>query len=144
MKTSETILVVDDDPAVRKFICHCLSRQGYVVLEAASGAEAIELCRANKGTIALGLFDVIMPGIHGPILKRSLEELHPELRVLFMSGFPHVEFINRGMEDFISKPFTCQTLLARVRGILKEGQSKIAILSPAGVLKAQSLPTVSR
>ena len=132
MKTSETILVVDDDPAVRKFICHCLSRQGYVVLEAASGAEAIELCRANKGTIALGLFDVIMPGIHGPELKSSLQKLYPELRVLFISGFPHVEFINRGMQDFISKPFTSQTLLARVRQALKEGQSKVAVFRSAG------------
>ena len=130
MKTSETpILVVDDEPAVRKFICHCLRRQGYTVLEAASGAEAIELCRTIKGRVVLGLFDVIMPGIHGPNLKHSLEKLYPELRVLFMSGFPHVEFINRGMEDFISKPFTCQTLLTRVRGILNEDPSKFPALS---------------
>ena len=142
MKTSDTpILVVDDDPMVRKFIGHCLRRQGYVVLEAASGAEAIELCRANKGRIALGLFDVIMPDIHGPILKRSIERIYPELRVLFMSGFPHVEFINRGMEDFISKPFTCQTLLARVREALKEGgQSTISLLRSAG---AKPYPTLS-
>src|SRR5438876_4633766 len=133
MKTNEMqILVVDDDPMVRKFICHCLRRQGYVALEAASGAEAIELCRAHKGTIALGLFDVIMPGIHGPELKSSLQKLYPDLRVLFISGFPHVEFINRGMQDFIAKPFTSQTLLARVRQALKEGQSKVAIFSSAG------------
>jgi len=133
MKTSEMpILVVDDDQMVRRFICHCLRRQGYVVLEAASGAEAIELCGAHKGTIALGLFDVIMPGIHGPELKKSLQKLYPELRVLFMSGFPHVEFVNRGMQDFISKPFTSQTLLARVREALKEGQSKVAIFRSAG------------
>jgi len=131
MKTTEKpILVVDDEPAVRKLVCHCLRRQGYVVLEAASGAEAIELCRTAKGDVSLGLFDVIMPGIHGPNLKHSLEKLYPELRVLFMSGFPHVEFINRGMEDFISKPFTCQALLARVRGMLKEDPSNIADSEP--------------
>ena len=126
MKTSETILVVDDDPAVRKFICHCLSRQGYVVLEAASGAEAIELCRANKGRIALGLFDVIMPDIHGPILKRSIERIYPELRVLFMSGFPHVEFINRGMEDFISKPFKVEEVVAIARRALDQAERSTA------------------
>jgi len=91
MKTSDMpILVVDDDPMVRKFIGHCLRRQGYVVLEAGIGGGSDELCRANKGRIALGLFDVIMPDIHGPILKRSIERIYPELRVLFMSGFPHV------------------------------------------------------
>jgi FixJ family two-component response regulator len=65
-------------------------------------------------------------------LKKSLQKLYPELRVLFMSGFPHVEFINRGMQDFISKPFTSQTLLARVREALKEGQSNVAIMRTAG------------
>src|SRR5260370_30627071 len=132
MKTSETpILVVDDEPFVRRFICHCLEQQGYLVLEAASGAEAIELCRTNKGPISLGLFDVIMPGICGPNLKHSLEQLYPDLRVLYMSGFPHVDFINRGMEDFLSKPFTGQTLLARVQGMLNGHSSILAIVTMA-------------
>src|SRR5882724_46544 len=114
MKTSETpILVVDDEPLVLRFICQCLRQEGYPVLEAASGADAIELCRTNKGPISIGLFDVIMPVICGPDLKHSLEQLHPDLRVLYMSGFPEVECIHRDMENFIAKPFTCRDLLAR-------------------------------
>ena len=125
MKTTETpILVVDDEPLVLRFICQCLRQEGYAVLEAASGADAIELCRTNKGPISLGLFDVIMPGICGRDLKHSLEQLYPDLRVLYMSGLPEMEFNHEfnhhDMEHFIAKPFTCRDLLARVQGMLTE------------------------
>jgi two-component system cell cycle sensor histidine kinase/response regulator CckA len=114
----KTILVVDDEPVVRKLIHFCLQRKGFEVLEAASGAAAIEICQSHRGEIALALIDVIMPGIHGPQLVKCLNKLNPEIPVLYMSGFPHIEAINRGMADFISKPFTAAKLLAHIREIL--------------------------
>jgi len=116
----ETILVVDDEQLIRKLIHFCLKRHGYTVLEASSGAEAIEICKIHKGKIDLALVDVIMPGLHGPHLKRSPDKLHPDMHMLFMSGFPHVEAINRGMDDFVSKPFTCERLLKQVHSALTD------------------------
>ena len=116
---TETILVVDDESVVRKLIHYCLKKRGYTVLEAASGAAAIEICQAYKGKISLALIDVIMPGIHGPHLKRCLEKLNRDIPVLYMSGFPHIEALNRGMDDFLSKPFTCEALLAKVGAAIK-------------------------
>ncbi len=115
---TKTILVVDDEPVVRKLIQYCLKRRGFVVLEAASGAAALEICQTHRGEIALALIDVIMPGIHGPQLVRCLNKLNPEIPVLYMSGFPHIEAMNRGMADFISKPFTSDSLLARIREVM--------------------------
>ena len=115
---TETILVVDDESIVRRLINYCLKRRGYAVLEAASGAEAIETCVAHKGKIDLALVDVVLPGLHGPQLARQLKRLIPEIRVLYMSGFPHVEAINRGMDDFISKPFTIDKFLEQIREAL--------------------------
>lgn len=114
----KTILIVDDEPVVRKLIHFCLKQRGFEVIEASSGAAAIEICQSHRGEIALALIDVIMPGIHGPQLVKCLNKLNPEIPVLYMSGFPHIEAINRGMADFISKPFTAARLLARIREIL--------------------------
>ncbi len=116
---TETILVVDDEAVVRKLIHYCLKKRGYTVLEAASGEQAIQICQTYKGKISLALIDVIMPGIHGPHLERCLDKLGLGIRVLFMSGFPHIEAINRGMDDFISKPFTCENLLAKIRAAIE-------------------------
>ena len=115
---TETILVVDDEAVVRRLIHYCLKKRGYTVLEAASGEQAIQICQNHKGKISLALVDVIMPGIHGPHLERRLEKLDRDIRVLFMSGFPHIEAINRGMDDFISKPFTFENLLAKIRATI--------------------------
>jgi DNA-binding NtrC family response regulator len=114
---TKTILVVDDEAIVRKLIRYCLRRRGFEVLEAASGSEAIEICQTHN-EIALALIDVIMPGIHGPQLVKCLNKSNPQIAVLYMSGFPHIEALNRGMGDFISKPFTSEILLDRIREVL--------------------------
>ena len=115
---TETILVVDDESVVRRLIHYCLKKRGYTVLEASSGREAIEICQTHKGKISLAIIDVIMPGIHGPHLERCLDKLNHDIRVLYMSGFPHIEAINRGMDDFLSKPFTRENLLTKVGAAL--------------------------
>jgi len=63
-----------------------------------------------------------MPGIHGPQLVKCIHKANPEIPVLYMSGFPHIEAINRGMADFISKPFTSERLLVRIREVLSAQQ----------------------
>ena len=112
---TETILIVDDEPIVRKLIRVCLKGRGYTILEAESGSAAINVCLSHKGAIDLALIDVMMPGIHGPQLQRMLNKLDPNLKILYMSGFPHIEAINRGMGDFLSKPFMLETLFSKIR-----------------------------
>jgi two-component system cell cycle sensor histidine kinase/response regulator CckA len=126
MTRPKTILVVDDEACVRKLIQICLKKKAYNVLEAASGAAAIEICQTHRGKIDLAIVDVIMPGIHGPQLEKCLNKLNPEIRVLYMSGFPHVEAINRGMDDFLSKPFSIDNLLKQVRTRLEAGEAGAA------------------
>jgi two-component system cell cycle sensor histidine kinase/response regulator CckA len=115
---SETILVVDDDEAVAKVTAFCLEKRGYAVLLAASVAKALETLRTHDERVDLVISDVMMPGEHGATLEQRLRELHVDIPILFMSGFPHIEAINRGMDDFVSKPFDCETLAAQVESAL--------------------------
>jgi len=124
--------VVDDDTAVRRLMLYCLKTRGYTVLEASSGAQALEICQTHKGKISVALIDVIMPGIHGPQLERCLDKLRLDIRVIYTSGFPHIEAINRGMNDFLSKPFTCEALLAKVGAAVDKAAPTQAIELPAG------------
>ena len=96
---TETILVVDDESVVRRLIHYCLKKRGYTVLEAASGAEAIEICQTHKGKISLALVDVIMPGIHGPNLERCLDNLFRSLSQTGVYDF-HSRITQRAHDDF--------------------------------------------
>ncbi len=118
----ETILVVEDERAVRKMTRLILERAGYSVVEAAAPDEAQEIFRARPSSIDLMISDVVMPGAHGPALFKQLIVEHPALRVLYMSGYTDDEIIRAGRleggENFMEKPFTSQRLLERVREIL--------------------------
>ncbi len=111
---TRSILVVDDEPVVRGLIRDCLNRRGFEVIDASSGAAAVEICQTQRD-ICLALVDVVMPGINGPKLVHCLSKLNPEIQILYMSGCPDAEAVNRGMVDFISKPFTCSNLMRRIR-----------------------------
>src|SRR5882724_6106125 len=114
----ETILVVDDEKSVLSITCALLSGNGYDVLEAASGAEAIEICQARKSAIHLLLTDVMMPNMTGPQLAERLHALYPDTRVLFMSGYEDYQFEKYRpfpFKSFMRKPFTPSVLLATVR-----------------------------
>jgi two-component system cell cycle sensor histidine kinase/response regulator CckA len=118
----ETILVVEDEGAVRTMTRLILERAGYSVVEAAAPGEAQEIFRARPSGIDLMISDVVMPGAHGPALFKQLVVEHPSLRVLYMSGYADDEIIRAGRleggENFMEKPFTSQRLLERVREIL--------------------------
>jgi signal transduction histidine kinase/ActR/RegA family two-component response regulator len=116
----ETVLVVEDEEAVRQFAVESLQRQGYNLLESASGEEALKVASRYDGTIHLLLTDVVMPGIKGPDLATRLRALRPGLRVLLMSGYAADIVTPDDLKDaeLVSKPFTAASLSRAVRSIL--------------------------
>jgi signal transduction histidine kinase/ActR/RegA family two-component response regulator len=116
---TETILLVEDEADVRRLAARALVRSGYVVLEAAGGVEALEICRRHRGPIDLVLTDVIMPGLNGNEVYARLVEIRPQARALFMSGYPADIVANRGLlsprTGFLQKPFTPAALVQQVR-----------------------------
>ena len=123
---SETILLVEDEPAVRSFARRTLEEQGYTVLEAAGGADALAIAAAHAGAIALLVTDVIMPGLQGHQLAEQLLAARPELRALYVSGFTENSVIHHGVPEhgvaFLPKPFSADALGAAVRAAL-DGQA---------------------
>jgi PAS domain S-box-containing protein len=118
----ETILVAEDDPAVRSLVSHVLRRLGYEVLEAAAPSQAELIAERHNGEIHMLLSDVVMPGTRGPELARRLRRLRPGIRVLFISGYTDDAVVSdgvlEGQGEFLEKPFTALALGRRVRQIL--------------------------
>jgi two-component system cell cycle sensor histidine kinase/response regulator CckA len=116
----ETILLAEDDPSVRSTAARTLGVLGYTVLEAAHGAQALEVAAVHPGPIHLLVTDVIMPHLGGRTLAVELSQTRRELRVLFTSGYATDVLPNLGKADvaFLSKPYTPSELACRVREIL--------------------------
>jgi two-component system cell cycle sensor histidine kinase/response regulator CckA len=116
---SGTVLLVEDEEAVRSFASRALSTRGYTVLEAASGAEALEIMDREHGQVDLVVSDVVMPGMDGPTLLRHLRERNPGIRIVFMSGYAEEAFRKNLGEDedfiFLPKPFTLKKLAETVK-----------------------------
>jgi two-component system cell cycle sensor histidine kinase/response regulator CckA len=123
---TETVLVAEDDDLVRGLATHVLRRNGYEVLEAASGEEALLLADRHAGPIQLLVSDVVMPRMSGRVLADRLRGRRPELRVLLMSGHPPDALLEHGVanpdETLLEKPFGAATLLERVRLLLDRAQ----------------------
>jgi DNA-binding NtrC family response regulator len=124
MKGSETILLVEDDQDVRQLTSTILKRQGYNLLEAQSGAEAMLVLASHEGPVDLLLTDVIMPNMSGSDLYELVAEKYPETKVLYMSGYTdnviaHQGILKKGVK-FIQKPFTVQGLGVKVREVLDQ------------------------
>ncbi|MEO6446028.1 MAG: ATP-binding protein, partial [Gemmatimonadaceae bacterium] len=119
---SETVLVVEDDDMVRAIALRTLRGQGFQVLEAANGAEALQVAGTHDAPIHLLLTDVVMPRMGGRELAARLGDQRPELRVLFASGYTQNAIVNQGvLEDgihFLQKPYVPATLASRVREVL--------------------------
>jgi PAS domain S-box-containing protein len=119
---TETILLVEDQDAVRLVTRKILGHHGYTVLEAAGGAEALSLLEKHDGHVHLLLTDVIMPGLSGRDLAERLAAGRPHLRVLYTSGYTDDTVVLRRMLDagvaFLQKPYTPDVLLGRVRDLL--------------------------
>jgi two-component system cell cycle sensor histidine kinase/response regulator CckA len=112
------VLLVEDEVEVRQFAVRALKRQGYQVLEAADGVEALELMRANPGAVDIVVSDVVMPEMDGPALFKELRKDNPAIKVIFVSGYPNEAFRETlGTEDFafLPKPFSLPQLAAKVK-----------------------------
>jgi len=120
---SGTVLLVEDDAMVRTVARRILKRGGYLVLEARDVHEAKRLCAEHGAPIDLLLSDLVLPGMNGRELAAALLELHPEMKVVYMSGYTEAaaaqqDFLAPG-SFFIEKPFTPETVLTKLREILR-------------------------
>jgi two-component system cell cycle sensor histidine kinase/response regulator CckA len=118
----DTILLVEDEEAVRSFAARALRMRGYNVLEAGGGEEALEIVKSEAHTIHLIITDVVMPSMDGPTMVRHVKQLKPDLRVIFMSGYAEEAFRrnDQSSEDihFLPKPFGLKQLAAKVKEVL--------------------------
>ena len=118
-----TVLLVEDEPALRQLVTTMLEEEGYYVLQAGNGLDATALAERHRGPLDLLITDVIMPRLSGPELAQQLRSLRPGLEVLFMSGYNDSRLVTRGVEqaqvNLLVKPFTPDQLLGRVRGLIE-------------------------
>ena len=119
--TSETILVVDDEPSVRTLIERILTRRGYAVLAASDAEEALRLNGEHE--VDAVVTDVMLPSLKGPELVEELRRHRPQLRALFISGFTSEALVQDGLSlaevAFVQKPFTGEELTSRLRELLE-------------------------
>ena len=121
--TAAYILVVDDEPGVRRLACQTLQRAGYATLEAEDGAEALRILECAAPPVRLVLSDIRMPKLDGVQLERTCRDRWPGLPVLLMSGEVTRDWVVRlvrdGAHEVIRKPFQPDTLVEAVRSILQ-------------------------
>jgi len=119
---TETVLVIEDEEAVRHLACRILSAYGYKVLEAAGGAEALVVCEQNGSSIDIILTDIVMPKMNGFELADRIKLRHPDIKVLYMSGYADTAITRHGGLEpgmsFIQKPFTPEGLAHKLREAL--------------------------
>ena len=120
---SETVLVVEDEEEVRKLTVRILQKQGYKVLEASQGDEALFICGQHEEPIHLLVTDVVMPGMSGRELSEHLTSLRPEIKILYMSGHTNSAIVHHGVLEpgviLLQKPFTPEALARKVREVLE-------------------------
>ena len=113
------VLLVEDEDGVRSFAMRALQRQGYEVFEAVSGVDALEVMERIGGKVDIVVSDVIMPEMDGPTMFKELRKTHPDLKIIFVSGYPDDAFKNGLGENetfaFLPKPFTLSQLAAKVK-----------------------------
>ena len=122
VKAEETVLVVEDEGALRELDCEFLERSGYEVLGAGNGAAAMEISKRHQGPIHLLMTDAIMPGMSGRELALQMQGLRPDIRVLYVSGYTDDVVLRNGLLEpgtaFLQKPFTKDSLTQKVRAVL--------------------------
>ena len=119
---NETILLVEDDDRVRALVSNMLRKNGYTVLLASAGDQALEIAARHRGRIHLLLTDVVMPGLNGRILSERLTASRPDTRELYMSGYSDDAILRHGVRKaaahFIQKPFSIDALAHKIRETL--------------------------
>jgi DNA-binding NtrC family response regulator len=124
---TETLLIVENEAAIRNLLQMALRKNGYTVLAAESGHEALEIAREHTGTIHLLITDVVMPEMDGPELVKQALIIRPGMRTLFMSGHMDEALDERGLPpanvNFIQKPFSPRVIAQKVRELLDASPS---------------------
>jgi DNA-binding NtrC family response regulator len=128
-QASRTVLVVDDEPDIRKLVTAILTGAGYRVLTADTGKNAIRLFKGNPDTELL-LTDVVAPGMSGPMIADQIAALRPDIKVLFMSGYDGTHVVQRYVVEkgysLLIKPFTVEQLEGKVRMALENDKPNTA------------------
>ncbi len=119
-----TVLLVEDEDAVRSFAARALGQRGYQVLEASTGAEALEVFEEHRSDVDLVVSDVVMPEMDGPTLLKRLRENNPDIKIIFISGYAEDAFRRNLSENdsfmFLQKPFDLKALAAAVKSALED------------------------
>lgn len=119
----KTVLVVDDEPEIRKLVSAMVAKFGYAVLTADSGEHAMTLYKNYKGHLELLITDVVQPGMSGPMLADKLTELQPDLKVLYISGYDNTHVVQHYVVErghaLLPKPFTTEEIQAKMQELLK-------------------------
>ncbi len=119
-----TILLVEDEDAVRMFSSRALKEKGYRIIEASNGESALEFLKKNASTINLVITDVVMPKMDGPTLMDHIKNLNPKMKVIFISGYAENNFrdslTQNNQVHFLSKPFNLKELANKVKDVLSE------------------------
>ena len=131
-----SVLLVEDEFVIRTAVTEFLSGAGYHVLSAANGKEALAKLQAHTGKINLVITDVVMPGMSGPKLAESIAAMHPQAKILFVSGCSEDAVLRKGAAElprnFLLKPFSFESLAAKIREVLDEPErTKAATASKA-------------
>jgi PAS domain S-box-containing protein len=138
---AETILLVEDAQRVREVVREILEMNGYNILEARNGQEALEVSRRYQGPIHLMVTDVVMPQMSGREVAQRLAPLRPEMKVLYMSGYTDDAIVRHGVLEsgtpFLSKPFTPDALAAKVREVLDSAKAAAGEPAAAGPRRAR-------
>jgi PAS domain S-box-containing protein len=131
-RATETVLMVEDQEEVRNFAVAALEEQGYRVLEASNGREALLMAERHPDTIALMITDVVMPGMHGRELAQQVAPWRPQMKVLYVSGYPADVIAPQGLLEpgvhYLPKPYTSERLSAKIRTVLDERPALPSIL----------------
>ena len=124
VRGKETILLVEDEEAVRRLASRTLQAQGYNVLEACDGVAALTLCQRHLPAIDIIVTDVVMPQLSGVDLVHRIRGVRPQLKVLYMSGYTDSTLMRHGIEEseanYLQKPFTPDLLTRKVRDLLDQ------------------------
>jgi two-component system, cell cycle sensor histidine kinase and response regulator CckA len=119
----KTVLVVDDEPDIRKLVGAMVSQFGYAVLTADSGDHALMVYKRHKSPIELLITDVVAPGMSGPMLADKLSAIQPDLKVLYISGYDNTHVVQKYVVErghaLLAKPFTMEDLDAKVTELLR-------------------------
>jgi two-component system cell cycle sensor histidine kinase/response regulator CckA len=118
----KVIMVVDDEPEIRKLVAAMAGQTGYTVITADSGEHALSLMKHQKSPLSLLITDVVQPGMSGPMLADKLTAIQPDLKVLYMSGYDNTMVVQKYVVEkghaLLTKPFTTSQFQAKLQSLL--------------------------